>query len=196
MLARPKVPAHATKHERPNKRSTAQARREVLVKVARKHFAQRGYYGTPTLAIADEAGISQAYLFRLFPTKQDLFAACVTSCINTTNEAFERGAANPLPGETPLKAMGRAYVELLAAEPEVLLGQLHGNAAASEPKVQEALRNGWGRLYLTVERLSGAPPEEIRSLFATGMLINDSTAIGFDQINEPWARALATTTED
>jgi len=190
------MPAQATKHERPVKRSTAQARREVLVKVARRHFAQRGYYGTPTLAIADEAGISQAYLFRLFPTKQDLFASCVTSCIEATNEAFEHGAENPLPGETPLLAMGRAYVELLAAEPEVLLGQLHANAAANEPKIQAALRSGWALLYRTVERLSGAPADEIRNLFAVGMLINVSTAIGFDQINEPWAKALATTKED
>lgn len=171
-------------------RSTAAARKAVLIAVASRHFAERGYYGTPTLGIADEAGISQAYLFRLFPTKQDLFAACVSSCIEKTRNAFEIGAASPLPGETPIEAMGRAYVELLASEPEVLLGQLHANASAREPKIRAALQAGWAELYDTVKALSGAPTEEIRAMFAHGMLINVSTAVGFDEIDEPWAKAL------
>ena len=171
-------------------RSTAAARREVLVDVASRHFAGRGYYGTPTLAIADEAGISQAYLFRLFPTKQDLFAACVSNCIAKTQRAFEHGAANPLPGETPIHSMGRAYVELLASDPEVLLGQLHANASAREPKIRDALRSGWADLYNTVAALSDAPAEEIQAMFAHGMLINVSAAVGFTEIDEPWAKAL------
>lgn len=172
-------------------RSTAGERRTVLIGVATRHFAERGYYGTPTLAIADEAGISQAYLFRLFPTKQDLFAACVESCIEKTRDAFERGAASQLPTETPLEAMGRAYVDLLDREPEVLLVQLHANAAtAREPKVREAMREGWSVLFGTVDRLSGAADDEIRRLFAQGMLINVSAAAGFDEIDEPWARVL------
>jgi len=176
----------------PRKRSTAAARREVLVEVARRHFAERGYYGTPTLAIANEAGISQAYLFRLFPTKQDLFAATVTACIAKTREAFERGAADPLPDEEPLQAMGRAYHQLLADDPTVLLGQLHANAAAArEPKIRAAMRAGWADLYETVTRLSGAGPEEIRPYFAEGMLLNVAAAVGFDEIDEPWANALS-----
>jgi AcrR family transcriptional regulator len=173
------------------KRSTAAARREVLVEVARRHFAERGYYGTPTQAIADEAGISQAYLFRLFPTKQKLFAATVDGCIAKTREAFERGAAGPLPGESALEAMGRSYGELLADDPTVLLGQLHANAAAArEPEIRDAMRRGWAGLYDVVARLSGAPPDEIRPFFAAGMLLNVAAAVGFHDIDEPWAHTL------
>jgi AcrR family transcriptional regulator len=172
-------------------RSTAAQRREVLVAVASRHFAERGYYGTPTLAIADEAGISQAYLFRLFPTKEDLFAACVTNCIDKTRAAFESGVASRRSDESELEAMGRAYVDLLRSDPEVLLGQLHASAAATrEPKIRKALQEGWGELYETASRISGASPEEIRGLFAAGMLINIAAAAGFDQVNEPWAMAL------
>ena len=190
-LAEHQQDTEATK-ETPRKRSTAAARREVLVEVARRHFAERGYYGTPTLAIANEAGISQAYLFRLFPTKQDLYAATVTACIAKTREAFERGAANPMPGEEPLQAMGRTYGQLLADDPTVLLGQLHANAAAArEPKIRAAMRAGWADLYETVTRLSGAGPEEVRPYFAEGMLLNVAAAVGFDEIDEPWAIALS-----
>lgn len=174
-------------------RSTAVARREVLVEVARRHFAERGLYGTPTLPIAEEAGISQAYLFRLFPTKQELFAATVEACIARTREAFERGAATRRPDETLLEAIGRGYVELLGSDPTVLMGQLHANAAATrEPVIRKAMREGWAELYATVERLSGASPEEIRGLFAEGMLINVAAAVGFDEVERPWAMALGT----
>ncbi len=175
----------------PKQRSTAEQRRKVIIEVAYRHFAERGYYGTPTLAIADEAGISQAYLFRLFPTKQDLFAATVAYCISKTREAFEHGAANPQPGETAMDAMGRAYGELLADDPTVLLAQLHANAAAArEPKIRKAMLEGWATLYETAERLTGASPEEIRPYFAEGMLLNVAAAVGFNDVNEPWAEAL------
>ena len=184
-------------HPAPRTRSTAAARRKVLVEVAVRHFAERGYYGTPTLAIADEAGISQAYLFRLFPTKQDLFAACVDDCIERTITAFERGAASCAPGEPALAGIGRGYKQLLAEEPEVLLGQLHANAAApKEPVVRGAIRRGWARLYERVAELSGAPLEEIRALFATGMLINVAAAARFDEVDEPWANVLGMNMED
>ncbi|MEI6446364.1 MAG: TetR/AcrR family transcriptional regulator [Actinomycetes bacterium] len=178
-------------------RSTAAERRRELIEVARAHFAERGYFGTPTLAIAEDAGISQAYLFRLFPTKQDLFAACVERCIALTNDAFEAGAAKPLAGESPLEAMGRAYRDLLSSDPAVLLGQLHANAAAPrEPKIREAIRSGWADLYSTVERISGAQPEEIKAFFAHGMLLNVVAAVGFNEINEPWAIALGRQEQD
>ena len=178
-------------------RSTAEQRRKVLIEVAYRHFSERGYYGTPTLAIADEAGISQAYLFRLFPTKQDLFAATVSYCIEKTRDAFERGAENPLPGESAMEAMGRAYGELLEDDPTVLLAQLHANAAAArEPKIRAAMREGWARLYETAERLTGASAEEIRPYFAEGMLLNVAAAVGFNDVNEPWAVALGHQTKE
>lgn len=187
----PPAPTSTSSPTSPRKRQTAAARREVLVEVARRHFAERGYYGTPTQAMADEAGISQAYLFRLYPTKQDLFAATVAACIVKTVEAFERGAAAAAPGESVLDAMGQAYGELLASDDTVLMGQLHANAAAiNEPKIRAAMRAGWAELYELVERLSGADPEEIRTFFAGGMLLNVGAAVGFDEVDEPWAHAL------
>src|SRR5215475_3687882 len=57
--------------------STAAERREVLVEAAVAAFAEHGFHGTPTTEIAKAAGISQAYLFRLFPTKSELYVAAV-----------------------------------------------------------------------------------------------------------------------
>ena len=58
-------------------RKSAEERREEIVSAAFEHFAQSGYNGASTDAIARDAGISQPYLFRLFRTKRELFLACV-----------------------------------------------------------------------------------------------------------------------
>ena len=55
--------------------STAEERRVVLVEAAIPVFAEHGFRAASTIQIAKAAGISQAYLFRLFPTKADLFLA-------------------------------------------------------------------------------------------------------------------------
>ena len=47
------------------------------------------------------------------------------------------------------------------------------------------MRRRWGELYRTVERLSGAPADEVRAFFATGMLLNVAAAIDLPEIAGP-----------
>src|SRR5215218_4584733 len=95
--------------------STAEARREDILVAAEHVFAARGLHGTPTMEIAKAAGISQAYLFRLFPTKAELFIALVQRCNERIHRTFvEAAAAAQAAGEDVLAAMGRAYIGLLA----------------------------------------------------------------------------------
>jgi len=54
-------------------RMTASQRRETVLQAALVEFAARGADGASTKDIAQRAGISQPYLFRLFPTKKALF---------------------------------------------------------------------------------------------------------------------------
>src|SRR5919197_6216499 len=96
----------------PRTRKSAEERREEILAVAIRHFAEGGYHGTSTEAIAREAGISQPYLFRLFRTKRELFLACVDRCYAGVAQVFREAAAG-LPPEERLEAMGRAYVERL-----------------------------------------------------------------------------------
>ncbi len=48
------------------------SKRELLMKTARKLFAESGFYGTPTALVAKEAGVSNGILFHYFPTKEIL----------------------------------------------------------------------------------------------------------------------------
>jgi len=174
----------------PRTLSTAEDRREALVESAVRVFAHRGFHGTPTADVAREAGISQAYLFRLFPTKAELYVAAVERCFARTLAKFKEAAAAGGSGEEVLGAMGQAYVELLA-DRDALLGQLQAHAASvNDPAVRDAVRRNFADLYEFVARASLASDEQIRAWFAQGMLLNVLAAMGAEHVDEPWARAL------
>src|SRR5215212_5338699 len=58
-------------------RLKAADRRQQLVSVATRLFAERGYEATTTAAIAEAAGVTEPILYRHFENKQDLFVAIV-----------------------------------------------------------------------------------------------------------------------
>ena len=74
---------------------TAEERRAQLVDAAVEEFAQAGLAGASTEAIARRAGISHAYLFRLFPTKRALFAATVDDCVRPRPAYVPGGLRGP-----------------------------------------------------------------------------------------------------
>jgi AcrR family transcriptional regulator len=170
--------------------STADERRETVLEAAERVFAARGLHGTPTMEIAKAAGISQAYLFRLFPTKSELYIALVQRCNERVWRTFVDAAAEArAAGEDVLQAMGRAYIGLLA-DRELLLGQLHAFAACDDEAVREEMRSGFARLVELVERETGAGAEEVRNFFAHGMLLNVLTAMRADESDAHWAEVL------
>ena len=57
----------------PRKRLTAEERRKQIIKCAVKVFAMSNYRKTRVADIADEAGISEAMIYRHFPSKKSLF---------------------------------------------------------------------------------------------------------------------------
>ncbi len=165
-------------------RRSAEERREEIVEVALRHFATGGYHGTSTEAIAREAGISQPYLFRLFKTKRDLFVACCARCYDRVTAVFTEAAA-AVPPDERLEAMGKAYVERLVTDREVLLFQLQSYAASSEPAIRAAVHDGFNRLVRNTAELAGVPETEMWPFFASGMLINVVAAA--DLADAPWA---------
>lgn len=59
------------------KRLPATVRREQVLAVATELFAQQGFHGTTTRQLAERAGVKEVILFRLFPSKQDLYWAVI-----------------------------------------------------------------------------------------------------------------------
>jgi AcrR family transcriptional regulator len=60
---------------RPKPRLKAHDRRSQILAAALEVVAEHGFHGTPTRELARRAGVSEALVFRHFPTKEDLIRA-------------------------------------------------------------------------------------------------------------------------
>ncbi|NEA24749.1 helix-turn-helix transcriptional regulator, partial [Actinomadura bangladeshensis] len=83
---------------------SAAQRRELAIRAAMAEFAHGGYDGTSTWSIARRIGVSQPYMFRLFPSKHALFLAAAERCFDDI-EGVLRDAAGGLRGGDALAAM-------------------------------------------------------------------------------------------
>jgi AcrR family transcriptional regulator len=61
------------------RRLSSEERRDSILKAARSVFAENGFRGTTTKALAEAAGVSEALLFQHFPTKEALYAAMLST---------------------------------------------------------------------------------------------------------------------
>ncbi len=171
---------------------SGQERREQLLAIAEEEFASAGLYGASTELIARRAGITQAYVFRIFGTKKQLFLACVDA-------AFERmtlamlAAAGGSTGIEALTAMGQEYYEMLSDRTTLLL-QLQGTAAAAagDGEVRDAVRRSFGRLWQAVADTAGLDPVTVKAFLAFGMLLNTNAALDLPAVDEPWSHQART----
>jgi AcrR family transcriptional regulator len=154
-------------------------------------FAHGGYHGTSTEAIAKRVGVSQPYLFRLFPGKRAIFLAAAEHCMELARRSFEE-AAEGLEGEEALHAMAKSYVKVIAEHPERLLMQMQTYVAvgaaeeAGDHELGEAVRAGWMRLWDTVHVPLGADADGTTTFMAYGMLVNCLVSMGFPPEHRVW----------
>src|SRR5271163_2920364 len=82
------------RRKRPARRLSAQQRRAELLEAAVIEFAENGYHAARTADIAARAGVSQPYVYALFPDKRALFLACHDSTIDRIKESIEKASAD------------------------------------------------------------------------------------------------------
>jgi AcrR family transcriptional regulator len=63
-------------------RLSSAARRRAIIESATGAFAQNGLNGTTTRALARAAGVSEALIYKHFPSKESLYAAMLDACLN------------------------------------------------------------------------------------------------------------------
>jgi AcrR family transcriptional regulator len=152
--------------------STADARRHTAIDSAVVEFARTGYLGTPVTRIATTAGISPAYVFKLFPTKEELFVAALDRCFDQILDALDAGASDApvgADGDAVLFTMGGAYAELIA-DRSLLMLQVHAQSAADVPEIGDALRRGLARVTTFAKERSGGSDDAVQRFIAYGQL--------------------------
>src|ERR1700756_5156589 len=132
--------------------SAAERRADVL-RVAVHEFSRTGFQGTSTEDVARAAGISQPYLFKMFPTKKALFIALVEQGFARVRQAFVDSVGEAT-GQDALDRMADRYSELLRDRDELML-QMQAYASCDDPEIGEVTRREFGKLWREVQRLSG-----------------------------------------
>ncbi|WP_246338247.1 MULTISPECIES: TetR/AcrR family transcriptional regulator [Streptomyces] len=171
-------------------RMTAQERRTAVIRAAVTEFARGGYAGTTTAAIARRVGVSQPYLFRLFPDKRAIFLAAADHCTAEIRRAFER-AGEGLEPRAAHDAMAEAYTGL-TADRDKLMFQMQMYAAVytaesdGDEEFAARIRAHWNELFEAVHLRLGADGRETADFLGSGMLINVLLALGFPADHPLW----------
>lgn len=102
----------------PRKRLTAAARRQMILDAARDVFVENGLSGARLRDIADRVGITEAYLYRHFTSKTDLYEAAVHAPVLEATEAFTRriedlAAAEPMTGLELVRRITELMLEFM-----------------------------------------------------------------------------------
>lgn len=148
-------------------RSNAEDRRAQVIDAAIATFAQTGFEGTKTTAIAAQVGVSQPYLFQLFPTKKAMFIAAWEEACTRILDALA-DSIDGVATSDRLRVLAAAYDQLVTTNRELLTIQTHAwSAAPADPDIAEATRVGLDRLRaFAVERLEISDDDATRLLSA------------------------------
>jgi AcrR family transcriptional regulator len=157
-------------------RASSDERREQVIEAAVREFAEHGYHATSTTAIAKRAGISQPYIYALFPNKRELFLATHAHVIGHIRDAFTEAARGVEDPEARLHAMGEAYMELLERRDEIVL-QMQSHAAAGDPALRDPIRREFTGVIDHVQRVAGVSRQRALEFMAVGMLLNVIAAL-------------------
>lgn len=175
-----------------NTLSTAERRIPHVVESALMKFADVGYPGTKVADVAADAGISPAYVFKLFPSKEQLFVAALDRCFELVLAALN-SAADSAAGKASadiLDAMGEAYARLIA-DRTLLMLQVHALSVAQIPEIGDALRRGLAQVTRTAQERSGAENSEVQRFIAYGQLCHLIVTAELDHQSEDWASLLS-----
>lgn len=163
-------------------------RRAQVLELAAGEFAEHGLHGASVETIARAAGITQAYVFRMFGTKKALFLELVRAAFDRFIDGMSEAAAGDT-GLVALAKMGQQYYDLLADRTNLLL-QLQGFAACGDAEVRDAVRERFAAMWATVADTTRVDPVTTKSFLAFGMLLNAAAALDVDEVDEAWARGI------
>ncbi|KXO97060.1 transcriptional regulator BetI (plasmid) [Tsukamurella tyrosinosolvens] len=165
-------------------------RRAQILGIAAREFGAHGLHGASIEEVAREAGITQAYVFRMFGTKKALFLELVTDAFSGLVDAMARAGEGTV-GIDALARMGAEYYENLGDDTALRL-QLQGFAACGDPEVRAVVRGCFARLWDTTARGTGLDPVTVKTFLAFGMLLNAGAALDVADVDEPWADGVRT----
>ncbi|SDK93681.1 transcriptional regulator, TetR family [Glycomyces sambucus] len=142
-------------------------RRRQILEAALKEFSHKGLHGGSTVTIAKDVEISHPNLFRVFPTKRELFIAVLHEAFATVERRMLR--AGEAAEERPLETMAEAWGELMEQR-ELMLILLQGYAASEDPEIRDVMHRWTQETFERVEAIPKVDTDMAHDFVAAGML--------------------------
>lgn len=133
-------------------KKNTRVRKEEIVQAAFAVIGSRGMHGLTIAAIAEEAGMSEANIYRHFGGKAEILLALaefIGSAVMGKAAAIAAGSRKPL---EKLETIFFSHVELIAALPGIPRFVFSEDVQRGEPKLAEALAF---RIRAYIETLAG-----------------------------------------
>ena len=100
----------------PPPRLSGDQRRVEILEAVQRQFAERGFHGTTTRHLAEAAGVSEALLFKYFPTKEKLYAEMLQHVCRHCSEEREQWRQLPASSMTLVLLVHRLVRRLALGE--------------------------------------------------------------------------------
>ncbi|GCE21464.1 TetR/AcrR family transcriptional regulator [Dictyobacter kobayashii] len=166
------------KRSLPGPRLSAEQRREHILEAALPVFAAYGLHGASTLTIAEHAGISETYIFRLFGTKKELFLAVVERVHGQVMSVYRSVLENH--PDQPLEAIQVAIRHAPVSQDKLLL-LLQAYAACHDEDIQRVVRERFTDMYSYVAH-KVEDRADVQTFFAYNMLSMITLAMGITDL--------------
>ena len=151
---------------RPQVRSDEETR-ALILEAAAQEFHANGYEATCIADVAERAGVSTKTLYRLIPTKADLFASVIADRIGRFVVEYDLSRLNSLDAPAALERMLTVFGTLALEPRTVALTRLVIGESRAFPEVgAEFYRSA-------ILRTSDAMEEGLRRLCARGLIALD-----------------------
>jgi AcrR family transcriptional regulator len=156
--------------------SDADHRRLAVLEAARAEFAEWGYHGATTAAIAKRAEISQSYIYALFPSKKDLFIECHRWNHRQIMDIIDAATAEVDPAQAQAR-IHQAYVEKVEHRHHFLFRLQATAASASDADIAEEVRRSFIEGFEKLLTVSGNDQQVVKNYISVGVFSDVAMAI-------------------
>jgi AcrR family transcriptional regulator len=126
--------------QKPKKRIPAEERKKQILKCAVKVFAKSNYRSAKMADIANEAGISEAMVYKHFPSKKVVFLKILQHMSSRIITFWEEEEGKDQDALDVLKNMGLAYYKRMKKHPDELKVQFQAISEIDDKDIAKQLR--------------------------------------------------------
>ena len=137
----------------PRKRLPAEERRSQILKSAVKVFSRSNYRAATVAAVAAEAGISEALIYRFFPSKKAIFLEILQHISQRILILWQEEVDKEEDATRALRNMGMRYFERIQKHPDELRVQFQAISEVSDPAIAKRLRHDHEQYVRFIEKV-------------------------------------------